>query len=162
MICIVDFDGTFMKNDFFKERFFKKLLENPIFLIKHFLVKRRSLLELKIELLSEFSIEYDINFLINPLVLNWINENKRKYNQVVLVSASPDLFLKNTLRSIKIFDEIHGSVDVNLKGRYKLEFIQKKWGDSFDYIGDSNDDIPIFEASKYAFKITKRGIINVK
>ena len=25
MICIVDFDGTFMKNDFFKERFFNRI-----------------------------------------------------------------------------------------------------------------------------------------
>jgi hypothetical protein len=161
MVCIVDFDGTFVKNDFFKERIFKRFLENPIYFVKYFLLKKKSLLELKFELLTDFSIEYDIDFLINPIVRNWIIDNKNNYNYVILVSATPEFFLKKILKSITIFDEIYGSVDVNLKGKNKLDFIQKKWGENFDYIGDSNDDLPIFHGSRNAFKITKNGIQNI-
>jgi predicted mannosyl-3-phosphoglycerate phosphatase (HAD superfamily) len=49
-----------------------------------------------------------------------------------------------------------------LKGVEKLKFIQEKWGSNFIYIGDSNDDIPIFKIAKDAFKIINIKIINVK
>ena len=63
---------------------------------------------------------------------------------------------------LKIFDDIFGSVEINLKGVEKLKFIQEKWGSNFTYIGDSNDDIPIFKMAKDAFKIINNKIINVK
>ncbi len=161
MICIVDFDGTFFKNDFFKEQFFKKILENPYFIIEHFIIKRKKLLDLKIDLLSNLNINYDYSFLINPIVLKWIEEKKLNYNKIILVSASPDIFLKHILKDSAFFNEIHGSVNKNLKGNNKLNYIKNLWGDDFDYLGDSKDDIPIFKSSKNAFKITSKGIINV-
>ena len=162
MVCIVDFDGTFFRNDFFKEVFFKKLIDHPFYILKHFFIYKKSLLELKCTLLSTINPKYPIEFLINPIVLSWINENKFSYSKIILVSASPDLFIKKILKDVNCFDEIHGSVNVNLKGVDKLEFIISNWGSVFDYVGDSRADYPIFSKSRKGFKITSKGLFNVQ
>jgi phosphoserine phosphatase len=161
MVGVIDFDGTFLKNDYFKELFFKKMLENPLFLLNHFLFKRKDLLSLKFELLKDLSPEYEIDLLINQHVKTWIKENRKQYTKLVLVSASPDFFVKKILSKITYFDEIHGSADINLKGLQKLHFIQENFGNEFDYLGDSNADVPIFKHCRNAFKITHKGIIHV-
>ena len=162
MICIVDFDGTLFKNDFFLEVFFKSLLERPIYMLNLFFEKNFDLLEIKLVLLSNHQIDYDVNFLMSPIVLNWIKVNKCNFTNVYLVSASPDFFIKYILKNQQLFDDIFGSIQINLKGVEKLKFIQEKWGSNFTYIGDSNDDIPIFKMAKDAFKIINNKIINVK
>ncbi len=162
MICIVDFDGTFLKNDFFLEVYFKTLIERPFHLFKIIFLKKFNLIEIKIALLSHQRINYDVKFLINPVVLNWINDNKYRFSNIFLVSASPDFFIKYILQNQQIFDELFGSVQVNLKGVEKLNFIQQKWGSDFAYIGDSNDDIPIFKVANEAYKIINNKLINVK
>jgi len=162
MTCIVDFDGTLFKNNFFLEVFFKSLLERPLYLMKLFFEKKFDLLEMKIALLSNHQINYDVNFLMNPIVLHWIKDNKSIFKNIYLVSASPDFFIKYILKNQQMFDDIFGSVQVNLKGVEKLKFIHQKWGSNFTYIGDSNDDIPIFRVAKGAYKIINNKIINVK
>ena len=162
MICIVDFDGTFFKNDFFLEVFFKTLLERPFYLLKVCFLKNFNLIEIKILLLLDYRINYDVTFLINPVVLNWINDNKSRFSNIFLVSASPEFFIKYILQNQQVFDDLFGSVHVNLKGIEKLKFIQKKWGSNFAYIGDSSDDIPIFKVANEAFKIINNKLINVK
>lgn len=161
MVCIIDFDGTFFKNDFFKEVFFIKLIENPFYFFHHFFIKRKSLLALKIDLLESFTIPYNLDFLINPIVLNWIQIHQKEYQKMILVSATPDFFIKKVLDKSLIFDEIYGSVDCNLKGTNKLAFIQEKWGNQFAYMGDSNADKPIFAAAQQAFKITPKGLVKL-
>jgi hypothetical protein len=162
MICVVDFDGTLFKNDFFLEVFFKSLLERPFYLFNLFFKKKMCLHEIKLSLLTKHIIKYDTNFLINPAVVNWIHNNKHCFTKIYLVSASPEIFVKYVLRNQDLFDDIFGSVHINLKGVQKLNFIIQKWGSDFTYIGDSNDDIPIFKTAKGAYKIINNEIINVK
>ena len=162
MICIVDFDGTLFKNDFFIEIFFKYLTDKPFYLLKLLFIKRFNFLEIKKELLENFDCKYDINFLINHEVVDWIINNRNRFTHIYLVSASPDIFLKQILKDLKIFDDIFGSKKINLKGHEKLKFIQQKWNTDFAYIGDSNADIPIFKAAKESYKIINNKIINVK
>jgi len=162
VVCIVDFDKTFLKNDFFKERFYRVLIYRPLELILHFIIQQKSLLELKHSLLSSFEINYQIDSLINEDVKKWIIDNRQNYDKVIIVSASPDFFVKRVLKNITLFDEIHGSQEINLKGKKKLAYIVEKWGNKFDYIGDSRVDIPIFKACKNAFKLTKKGVVYVK
>ena len=153
MICIIDFDGTLFKNDFFLEVFFKTMVERPFYLFKVCVSKKFNLIDIKIALLADLKINCDVSFLINTVVTNWIEDNKNKFTNIYLVSASPDFFIKSILKDQQIFDDIFGSVEINLKGIEKLKFIQEKWGSNFTYIGDSKDDIPIFKIAKDAFKI---------
>jgi len=162
MICIIDFDRTLLKNDFFEETFYKNLINNPIYIFKLLFNKSFNLLEIKKELLNNFDCKYDINFLMNNEVVDWISDNRNRFTHIFLVSASPDIFLKKVLKDQIIFDDIFGSKKVNLKGHEKLKFIQQMWNTDFAYIGDSNADIPIFKAAKESYKIINNKIINVK
>lgn len=150
-VCVVDFDGTYFKNDYFKECFLRVLITRPWVLIDHFILKRRSLLALKHELLESLNIPYDPSNMVNDSVNEWIKTNRHHYNKIVLVSASPDFFVKKLLQSSNVFDEVYGSSSINLKGKAKWEFIEEKFGDQVDYIGDSKSD-------EYIFKQVKNGI----
>lgn len=161
MVCIIDFDGTFFKNNFFAELFCRNLILNPCYLIKLLFFKKCNLLDIKIALFKNYSINYNSNFLINNVVLDWINTNRNRYKGIYLVSATPNLFLNNLFKNIKLFDEIYGSDKTNLKGNIKLEFIKKKWGTNFTYIGNSKDDILIYKESMEAYNYKKNKLINV-
>jgi hypothetical protein len=160
MVCVIDFDGTFLVNDFFKEAFFKKIIENPFFIIKHFFIEKKGILALKVKLLSDCKVDYPLEILMNHLVINWISENRYLYDKILLVSASPDFFVKSILDKTSFFDEIHGSKDVNLKGISKFNYIKERWGD-FDYLGNSNDDLPIFKYCNRAFIVSYKSIVYV-
>ena len=162
MVCIIDFDKTLLKNDFFKEIFYRTLLQNPFKLINHFLIKRSSILDLKNELLLNFKINYPIQLLLNPIIIDWINENKAHYEKIIIVSASPDFFVKEVLKQMDFIDEMHGSKDINLKGQNKLDYIIEKWGDNFDYLGDSKSDNIIFKSARNGFLVTSNKLIHVK
>ena len=162
MVCIIDFDKTLLKNDFFKEIFYRTLLQNPFKIINHFLIKRSSILDLKNELLLNFKINYPVQLLLNPMIINWINENKAHYEKIIIVSASPDFFVKNILKQLDFINEIHGSTDINLKGQNKLDYIMSKWGSNFDYLGDSKSDNVIFKSARNGFLITRNKLIHVK
>ena len=162
MVCIIDFDKTLLKNDFFKEIFYRTLLQNPFTLINHFLINRSSILELKKELLLNFKINYPIQLLLNPIIISWINENKAHYEKIIIVSASPDFFVKEVLKQLDFINEIHGSKDINLKGQNKLDYIMSKWGSNFDYLGDSKSDNVIFKSARNGFLVTSNKLIHVK
>lgn len=153
MVCVVDFDNTYFKNDFFKERFFRKLIFNPFYFLFHLFIKKRSLVEIKFLLLNELSISYDCQFLVNQPVHQWMLANMHHYDKMVVVSASPDFFVKKLLAPLQIFDEIHGSTNRNLKGKEKLQFIVDHYGNNFDYIGDSAVDEFIFSAARKAIRV---------
>ena len=162
MVCIIDYDKTLLKNDFFKEIFYRTLLQNPFKLINHFLIKRSSILALKNELLLNFNLHYPIHLLLNPIIINWINENKSNYEKIIIVSASPNFFVKDVLKNLDFINEMHGSTNINLKGKNKLDYINSKWGSNFDYLGDSRSDNIIFKNAKNGFLIKGNEIIYVK
>ena len=162
MVCIIDFDKTLLKNDFFKEIFYRTLLQNPFKLINHFLIKRSSILDLKNELLHNFKINYPIQLLFNPIIIHWINKNKANYEKIIIVSASPDFFVKEVLKQLDLIDEMHGSTSINLKGKNKLHYIIEKWGKNFDYLGDSKSDNIIFKNARNGFLVTSNKLIHVK
>ena len=162
MVCIIDFDKTLLKNDFFKEIFYRTLLQNPFKLINHFLIKRSSILDLKNELLLNFKLDYPVQILLNLIIINWINKNKAHYEKIIIVSASPDFFIKDVLKNLDFIDEMHGSTSINLKGKNKLDYIIGKWGNNFDYLGDSTSDNIIFKSARNGFLITRNKLIHVK
>lgn len=161
MVCVIDFDRTFLLNDYFMETFFRKLLDNPAYLIRHFLVSKESILALKKKLLSEYLTKHTPKLLINPSVDAWIRDNRARYDKIILVSASPDFFVKQLLSGYTSFDEVHGSKEMNLKGRAKLDFIKQQYGDQFDYMGDARADHVIFNLAQRAFKVNGKQIMEL-
>jgi hypothetical protein len=73
---------------------------------------------------------------VNPCVLQEI----LRFNDlkcVKVVSASPDLFVKYIVSELDLNIEGYGSLEVNLKGIKKLDFIKENNWVPFTYIGDS-------------------------
>jgi hypothetical protein len=159
MILIVDFDGCYVRNDFFAEQFVRKAIENPFFAMSHFLFRKRTLLETKELLLEDFTINYPIEQLVNSSVHEFIGQNRNRYSRVVLVSASPEEFVRRILSGTQVFDEIHGSTTVNLKGLEKLSFIKAQFGSNFHYIGNSSDDDVILKAAAKGYKVTNHKLL---
>jgi hypothetical protein len=161
MHLICDFDETLVKNDFFEERFFKLFLEQPCLIVKYGF-KYNGLLSLKHKLLDNYSPEYNLDFLINHELVDWVKANRKNYLGTLLISASPDRFVKRIVEPMAIFDHVHGSLNNNLKGVKKLQFIQELGINQFLYIGDSLADRPIFDAASEAYLITSNGIKKLK
>ncbi len=161
MYLICDFDGTIIKNDFFEEQYFKLLLEQP-WLIVHHCFQNNGLLRLKHRLLDDYSPEYNLDFIFNQNLINWIKENSKNYHETLLISASPDSFVKRIAEPMAIFDKIYGSLNNNLKGIKKLQFIKESGLFPFSYIGDSSADSPIFDAAINAYLVTYNEIKKLK
>ena len=162
MVLVVDFDGTYLKNDFFAEQFYKKLIENPFYLLGHWISGGNNLLALKNKLLANVTLQYPLEQLVNPVVADFIQANRQSYTKVVLVSASPDEFVKRILAADKTFDVVSGSTDINLKGDKKTAFIRNTFGDDFHYVGDSASDIPIYRSAKKGFVVKSTGVYEYK
>ena len=154
-VLVVDFDGCYVKNDYFAERLFKKSIENPLIVLGYLLDKKQNWLDLKKELLENLEISYPLTQLVNEAVREFIHNNRKNYSQVVLVSASPDAFVKRIAAGQNMFDEIHGSTNTNLKAGEKLSFIRDRYGNNFHYIGNSADDDVILAAAMKGFKVKK-------
>ena len=161
MYLICDFDGTLVKNDFFEEKFFKLFVEQPLLLI-WYCFQLNGLIRLKHKLLDDYLPEYDLNFIFNQKIIDWVKENRKNYQGTFLISASPDTFVKRIVEPLAIFDKVYGSLNSNLKGINKLRFIQELGLTHFSYIGNSLADKPIFDAASQAFLINSNEITKLK
>ena len=161
MYLICDFDGTLVRNDFFEERFFKLFLEQPWSIVRYGF-QRNGLLRVKHRLLDNYFPEYDLKFIFNQKLVDWIKENQKNYEGTLLISASPDAFVRRIAEPLAIFDKVYGSSTHNLKGANKLHFIQELGIKQFAYIGDSPADHPVFDAANEAYLINSDKIEKIK
>lgn len=158
---ILDLDGTFFRNDFFAEIFIRDILNQPFFTVKR-LLKASNWLSFKKGILRDVSFNAEVLLnLRNEELFSWLVENKSNFSGIHIVTASPDEFIKKMYSNFKYdvfewIDSVHGSLDINLKGQKKLDFIQEKFGISFSYVGDSKSDFVIFGKSELAVYV-KRG-----
>jgi len=161
MYLICDFDGTLVSNDFFEEKFFKLFLEQP-WIIIWYGFQRNGLLKLKHRLLDDYIPEYNLKFICNQKLIDWIKENHKNYEATLLISASPDKFVKRVVEPMEIFDSVWGSSNINLKGVEKLRFIEELGIKQFTYIGDSTADQPIFDAACQRYLVTSNDFKKLK
>jgi 2-hydroxy-3-keto-5-methylthiopentenyl-1-phosphate phosphatase len=153
LIC--DFDGTFSETDFFKSALIDLSIYYPSRIYRSILKSQFNWVRFKECILSSYPLEY-YKLTVNPIINNFITENRCQYDKVILVSASPQIFL-DKLDILKLhFDHVYGSTDINLKGKNKLTFLRDNNFVPFDYIGDSSSDKIIFENAKQGY-LYKRG-----
>ena len=89
---------------------------------------------------------FDIKSIINLMSINYLH------------AVINDIELKQ----LDFIDEMHGSTSINLKGQNKLDYIVSKWGNNFDYLGDSKSDNIIFKSARNGFLVTSNKLIHVK
>lgn len=157
MFLICDLDGTLLKNDFFIELLLRALVHSPLKTVKHLL---KGLVYLKHQLLDDY--DADINVVLNKDVTALIENKRSSFKKVILISASTDVFTKRVADKLGVFDASYGTVDVNLKGERKLDFIKRSGFTPFVYIGDAKADNTIFAAAQYYYIVKNKKPILVK
>lgn len=143
----VDLDGSLIKGDLLYESFFNFLSNDILAPIKCLAILIKfGLVELKSFLYKNSFLNVK-NLPIDRDVLKFIENWKTKNNgDVVLISASHELYVQDIAKHINIFDACYGSSNNNLKSTQKLKTINNYSQDiPFDYVGNSIDDLAIWE-----------------
>lgn len=147
----VDLDGTLIRSDTLWESFAIALRARPwrtaFGLVA--LARGRAALKARLGRLGP----------IDPTVLpyregfvEWLREEKASGRQIVLATAADRTVAESVAQHLGVFDSILASDGQrNLKGREKLAAIEHaSGGQPFDYAGNDESDLPIFERSRQA------------
>ena len=96
----------------------------------------------------------------NNDVISYINISKQEYDLIILISGSYYKYVQLISNYLNIFDEAVGTTDnYNMISFNKVTYLRNKYPNvTFDYIGDSKKDIPIWNLSRKAL-VVKRGNI---
>ena len=154
-ILFVDLDNTLTRSDFFLEPLLRLLRKDPaaLFLLPFWLIRGRSYFKQQLSdriTIDVAEIPYDDE------VLEYLSAQRKTGRKIVLATASNRVFADQVADHLGLFDDvIASSDDLNIKGKNKLAAIQRYAGDqSFDYLGDSHADIPIWEEINRAFVVS--------
>ena len=149
-ILFVDLDGTLIKEDLTDLAFIEYLKSKPLELLIYliiFLFKGKSYLKKKIS--KNYIVPIDkLNF--NRASLDYIKEVKKRHRVVYLISGSHQLLVNQINNHLKIFFEAFGTrSNFNMIGKNKIKFINEQLKIlEFDYLGNSNQDLPIWNYTK--------------
>ena len=145
-----DLDGTFIKEDMLFLSMQILLKENPWKLISIILSCWRGLPWAKDSIASSIDTK-KLDFSINKNVLKLIQLKKAEGYTCCLISGSNHKLVKEVFQQSKLFNDYFGSdTKINLVGENKLNKIKKLTLD-FEYIGNSNHDIPIWRHADKAY-----------
>lgn len=150
----VDLDGTFLLTDSLLESILGAIKLKPIvlLLIPFWLLKGRANLKSQI---TKFFIPNVETLPINDEVLKFITEQKLKNRKIILTTATNIKVAENIVNNYAVFDEFFASSNENnLRASNKANFLIEKFGEKqFDYIGNSFDDLKVWQFSNNAILV---------
>ena len=90
------------------------------------------------------------NLPYNTELIKWLMDQRENGRYIVLCTGSDYIYAKKIADHLEVFDEVHASDGVrNLVGFSKANFLSNKFTENnFDYIGNSENDIPVWKASR--------------
>lgn len=146
----VDLDRTLLVTDTLVEQLLTVAFRSPLGTLKALttLLKGRAAFKqaiLRIAMIDPHS------FLFNQALLAYLKEQKRVGRALFLVTAADQKTADLVAQKVGLFDSATGSSPpVNLKGRHKLEYLEKRFPDGFSYAGDSPADLAIWAKASSA------------
>lgn len=155
---VVDLDGTLLKSDSLWEGFYRTMAKRPwaIFQILSWLFRGRVALKRNLapDILSEVA-----DWPYNDEVLRAIESARENGRAVYLATAADETVAQAVAGHLGIFDGVFAtSGTTNLKGGTKLTKLLERFPrGSFDYIGDSAADLPIWTACRTAGVVAEPG-----
>jgi 4-hydroxybenzoate polyprenyltransferase len=156
---IIDLDGTLIKTDLLIESAIGLIKKNPfyIFLLILWLLKGRANLK------NQIASRIDLRVNLLPYRSKIIEIIQSYPGKKVLATASNYKYAKAVAEHLGIFDEFIASDAINnLKGKQKAKIIIEKFGTDFEYIGDSEADIPIWQQAQRGFVINPNNHLKKK
>jgi len=147
----VDLDGTLIATDALWESLLLLVKMKPLslFALPFWLLKGKAYFKRQLALrvkLNPASLPYREN------VLSFLKEQQEAGREIVLATAADEYVAQGVAAHLGIFAEVLASDGAtNLSGSRKLEALKKYSGaNGFDYIGDAEIDLPLWQASHRA------------
>ncbi|MFZ3036510.1 MAG: UbiA family prenyltransferase [Rugosibacter sp.] len=150
---VVDLDGTLTLTDTLVESLIHLIKQSPLNLLRAplWLLKGRAGFKAIIAektCLAAGSLPYR-----EPLVA-YLRAEKAQGRRIILATAAHATIADAVARQLGLFDQVLATTPGhNLKGRAKLKAIQENAGSSFVYAGDTQADLPIWQAAKAAILV---------
>lgn len=150
---VVDLDGSLTPTDTLVESIIKLIRKSPLNLLRlpFFLMRGRA--EFKDAVAAQVGILASSLPYHEPL-LTYLRDEQQRGRRVILATAAHMRIAQSVSAHLGIFDQVLATeAGHNLKGKAKLEAIQKNIGMDFVYAGDSKADVPIWIAAKSAILV---------
>ena len=146
----VDLDGTLIKEDLSQKAFLNFLKKKPMLCLYYLFIclfLGRPYLKEKIS--KNFTVDL-LTLKKNNKCIEFIKEAKNHNRMIYLISGSHQLLVNQVSNQISLFNGVFGThKNFNMIGKNKIEYINKELKIfDFDYIGNSKQDLPIWEYTK--------------
>ena len=154
MPLCVDLDGTLLRTDLLWEALFALLGEKPGLVFKLPGWIKRGKAALKHEIAEHVAPDAE-NLPYRQDVLAFLREQKAAGRTLVLATASHQDYARAVADHLDgLFDLAIGSDETrNRRGDEKVTAIREAVGETFDYVGDSDADIPLVAACRHLYLV---------
>ena len=145
---VVDLDRSLIRVDLLHEAMARLGLRSPIRLMRNAWRHRRSLAAFKTAVAQIVPVD-PAKLPYEPRVIAYLREEFARGRRLILATASPSIWAEPIAAHLGLFsDVIATDHQTNYKKTQKLAAIRALLGDApFAYLGDSSDDIPLFDAA---------------
>ncbi len=157
---VVDLDGTLLRSDMLLETGLAFLHQQPLYCWKliGWLLQGKTVLKERLARATDIDVDvlpYDQD------VLAAIDAARVQGREIVLATATHERLAERIAAHLQVFDRVLAtSGDCNLSARNKKDLLVTCFGDGgFDYMGNSRDDLLVWEAARYAVLVNpERGV----
>lgn len=154
---VVDLDGTLCLTDTLHEGLLAVAAARPQTLLKlpKWLSEGRAGFKARI---ADQGVVSPDELPLNEGVVEMVKAARAEGRRTALVSAADHRQVTAVAEATGLFDEAYGSAEgTNLKGAEKAAFLNQHFGPKmFDYVGDSEADIPVWHAARRAISVRAR------
>jgi 4-hydroxybenzoate polyprenyltransferase/phosphoserine phosphatase len=147
---VVDLDGTLTPTDTLIESVVQMVKQSPSKLLRlpFFLLEERSRFK---EIVAAHATVAEGLLPYRQALLDYLREEKKTGRRIVLATAAHHSIADKVANHLDLFDQVLATREGhNLKGAAKLQAIREEVGEAFVYAGDSQADLPIWEAAQAA------------
>jgi len=151
---IVDLDGSLIRSDLLVESALAYVKAKPlrIFDLLTWLLKGRANLKAQLAQAVTLSVPH---LPYNTEIQALMAVERAAGRQVVLATSSHRIFADQVAAHLGAFDDVIATENgANLSGQAKRDELVRRYGEKgFDYVGNSSDDLPVWQAARQAYAV---------
>jgi len=151
---VIDLDGTLLNSDLLLESGLAFIKCSPLLALAPLKWLASGKANLKARLAQ--AVVLDVSVLpYNSAVIELAQREKAAGRTIVLATASHQSYAEQIAEHLGFFDRVLASnASVNLAALRKRELLIAEYGEQgFDYVGNSNDDLPVWQAARRAYVV---------
>ena len=150
----VDLDGTLLAADTLWEGVAIVLFRNPLMIFAMVYWALQGKARLKYEVAAR-SGRTAADWPYREAVLKRLARERETGRPVILVTGAAESVALGVAEHTGVFSSVlHSSTEINLTSRRKREALIERFGEGgFDYMGNSRDDVPVFDAARKAIVV---------